>query len=183
MTLATKAGECNLSWPWASWGQITSGGGGYVVFKNLVTGQQEQLQEQPATIALDGASVAFDDLTSAYLIDNIAGGTQDVRSVDTEFTTASGDAQHLQFVTVNDRLVAWNLDTGPVAVWDRIQHRLVQLPPDNGTSAAWVAGPLLIWLVPEPAAQQKQDDKAQLIGVPTLDVLDTTTLPTAPPAP
>lgn len=177
-TLATKAGESNLAWPWACWGQITTGGGGYVVFKNLVTGLQEQMQSQPATIALSGNSVAYDDTSSAYLIDDLSKG---VNTVQTVATAAVGQGEHIEFVSLNNRLVGWSQQSTQPPVWDRVQKRLVILPVMNGESDSWVGGRLLMWLEPEPAAQAAQDEQKGLDPTPTINVVDTSTLPTTPP--
>jgi hypothetical protein len=176
-TLATKAGNPYLAWPWVAWAQITTGSNGYVALKNLATGQTQHLQEQPSSMEIAGASLAYDDTTSVYLISDIAQGTDNQQSL----ATAANQVDHLQFVSLNDRLVAWSQNT-VTQVWDRVQRRLVVLPVTNGESDSWVGGRTLVWLEPESKAQQDQDSRNNLIPTPTFNVIDTTTLPTAPGA-
>lgn len=91
-----------------------------------------------------------------------------------------GDAtDHIQFITMNARLIGWVQDT-TVQVWDRVEHHLVKLPISSGRSDSWVGGRTLVWPDPEPQAQQDQDTRNNLIPTPTFNVLDTTTLPQAP---
>jgi hypothetical protein len=176
-TLATKAGNPYLAWPWVAWGQITTGSNGYVTLKNLETGQSEQLPAQPASLEIVGMSVAYDDTTSVFLINDIAQGTDHQQIL----ATAANVTDHLQFVSLNDRLVAWSQST-VTQVWDRALRRLVVLPVINGESDSWVGGRTLVWLEPEPKAQQDQDTRNGLTPTPTFKVIDTTTLPAAPGA-
>jgi hypothetical protein len=173
-TLATKAGAPTFQWPWIIWGQVTTGSDGYENIKNLQTGQQMQLQAKAATLALDGTSLAYDDINSLYLIDDF---TQTPLKPN-QLMSASGSI-HFQWVTLSDRLVAWTEDAG-VEVWDRTQHVFVRLPISNGRSDSWMQGRVLVWFDPEPADQQQQDIRNNLLPTPTLDILDTTTLPTKP---
>jgi hypothetical protein len=176
-TLATKAGNPHLAWPWVSWNQITSGSNGLVVLKNLETGQSAQLLAQPSGFALVGTSLAYDDVTSVYLVDNFPQNANHGRTL----ATALNEADHLQFVTLNDRLVAWSQDS-VTQVYDRAEQRLVVLPVTDGQSDSWVGGRTLVWLQPESKTQQAKDVKSGLIPAPTFKVIDTTMLPilTAP---
>ena len=181
-TLATRAGQSTLAWPWAAWGQITTGGGGYMTLKNLVTGQERHLPRQPATLALSGTSVAYDDTTAVYLIDDVTAGTDPTTAgPGVEIARAANEAEHLEFVTLNDRLVAWRQQVPQPPVWDRAQHRIVRLPTTNGESESWVGGHTLIWFEPEPQAQTQQDERNGLNPLVTMNVIDTTSLPPAPP--
>lgn len=173
-TLATRAGNPFLVWPWIAWGQITTGSNGYVMLKNLETGRSMQLQAEPAGLWMSGTSLAYDNTTSVYLIQDITQGTDHSQ----QLATAANEADHLQFVTLNDRLVAWSQYT-VTQVWDRAQRRLVILPVTNGESDSWVDGRTLVWLQPESKAQQDQDSRNNLIPTPTYNVIDTTTLPAA----
>ena len=171
-TLATKAGNPYLAWPWIAWGQITTGSDGYVTLKNLENGQSRQLQAQPASLGMVGTSLAYDNTTSVYLITDITQGMESARML----ATATNEADHLQFVTLNDRLVAWSQDS-VTQVWDRAERRLVTLPVTNGQSDSWVGGRTLVWLEPESQAQQDQDSRNNLIPAPTFNVIDTASLP------
>lgn len=180
--LATKAGMSTLAWPWAAWGQMTVGTGGYIALKNLVTGQELRLQRQPATIALRGTSLAYDDLTAVYLNEDIT--VQNVGGIvdpGVRIAAAANEAEHLEWVTVSDRLVAWDQQIAQPPVWDRVLRREVLLPTTNGTSGAWVGGRVLLWFEPPPQDQAERDKRKGLNPLSTLNVIDTTTLPTSPP--
>lgn len=171
-TLATKAGTPYLAWPWIAWDQVVAGGGGHVAIKNLESGQTMELQKQPNGLGIVGTSLAYDDTTSVFLIDDFTHGVDDPKLL----ATAAGAGDHIQFVTLNQRLVAWTQNT-VTQVWDRAEGRLVTLPVRDGESDSWVGGRTLVWLQPEPKAQQEQDSRNQLIPAPTFNVIDTTTLP------
>lgn len=174
-TLAKRAGVPDLSWPWALWDQFTNDNntdGGVVTLKNLSTGQNETLPAQPGTIVLEGTSLARDDGVSVYLIDDFTKGT----STYTTLASASSLDDHLQYVTLNNRIVAWTSDA-ETQVYDRAMHRLVTLPVTRGVSTTWVGGQILLWGDPESQAQQDQDTKANLIPTSTLNIIDTSTLP------
>ncbi|MEO7000228.1 MAG: hypothetical protein ABI068_00325, partial [Ktedonobacterales bacterium] len=179
-TLATKAGQSNLSWPWACWGQITSGSGGYVEFKNLVTGQQEQLHSQPATIALNGSSVVYDDSVSVYFIDDITKGANNPATI---VQANPAQEEHYEFVSLSDRLISWRQDDQQGTVWDRAQQRIVILPMTNPVQQplSWSGQHILVWFDPETQAQQTYDAQHNFTPTPTIDVIDTTTLPTTAP--
>lgn len=176
-TLATAGGQATLAWPWAAWAHSTGGGDGYVALKNLITGQELHLQQQPATFVLAGTSLAYDDSESVTLVDDITKNLNDGTIV----ASAANPGDHLEFVSLGDRLVAWNEQSTQPPVWDRAQHRLVILPVQNGMSDSWVGRRVLLWFEPEPAAQQARDERNGLIPTPTLNVVDTTVLPITPP--
>lgn len=167
-TLATSAAESILSWPWAAWGQVTSTGSGYVQFKNLETGQEARLSQQPTTVALDGVSVAYDDNTNGFLVNDFT------KSASTQQQIAA--SQDVEWMTLNDRLAAWKQDVTQPIVWDRLFNRPVVLPEQNTAKSAeaWVAGNLLVWW-------QSQNVEQQI--PPVLQIVDTTTLPTTPVSP
>jgi hypothetical protein len=130
------------------------------------------LQEQPASLSIAGKSLAYDNTSSVSLIADI---TQDVEHAQL-LAKAANEADHLQFVTLNDRLVAWAQES-VTQVWDRALRRLVVLPVKNGQSDSWVGGRTLVWPEPEAKEQQEQDARNNLIPTPILNVVDTTTLP------
>lgn len=177
-TLAISAGDVNLSWPWASWAQSGPEGAGYIQFRNLLTGQTARLDDMANYLAIAGASIAYvDDPISLNLVDDFMRGTSDPESLPIP------NPQYLEFVTMNDRLVAWdnNGDPDPGAmVYDRQLERFVSLPVTyQRSSSSWVGGHLLVWADPESAAQQTQDGQAGLTPAVTFDVIDTSTLPTS----
>jgi hypothetical protein len=174
-TLATKAGVPTFQWPWVIWGQLTTGIYQYVNIKNLETGQQTQLQLKAAILALAGNSLAYDDINSVYLIDDITQTPLRPR----QLLSASGSG-HFQWVTLSDRLVGW-LEDGITEVWDRAQNLHVRLPVSGHASLAWVSGHLLVWSeAAESDAQQQQDFAKQLIPFSTFLVVDTSSLPSKP---
>jgi hypothetical protein len=122
-----------------------------------------------------GKSLAYDDTTAVSLIDDI---TQDGAHAQL-IAKAANEADHLQFVTLNDRLVAWAQES-VTPVWDRTLQRLVILPVHNGQSDSWVGGRILVWSEPEGKGLQEQDARNDLLPTPTLNVVDTTTLPSTP---
>ncbi len=174
-TLASSAGDPSLAWPWIAWAQSTTDSEGYTALKNLETGQRLQLHQQPLSLGIAGKSLAYDDTSAVYLIDDI---TQD--GVHAQLVAkAANEADHLQFVTLNDRLVAWAQES-MTQVWDRTLRRLVILPVHDGKSESWVGGRTLVWSEPEAKGQQEQDARNNLLPTSTLNVVDTLTLPSAP---
>lgn len=177
-TLATAAGSPAYQWPWVIWGQVTGGSGGFENLKNVQTGQETRLHVQAASLALSGKSLAYNDSgsLSGYLIDDF---TSDPTQTKLLLAFRADSGRHVEFLTMSDRLVAWREDGG-VEVWDRTQQAFVQLPISNGASDSWVQGHLLVWFDPEPADQQQQEMRNNLLPTPTLDIINTSTLPTAP---
>ncbi len=180
-TLATRAGQSTLAWPWAAWGQITSGTGRYITLKNMLTGQELRLQQQPVTVVLCGPSLAYDDTSGVYVNDDFSTNTgSGVVNPGVSIAAPRNVAEHLEFVTLNNRLVAWSQQIEQPPIWDRLLQRSVLLPTTNGRSDSWVGGRTLVWFEPEPQAQMTQDERNGLTPLETLNVIDTTTLPTAP---
>lgn len=177
-TLATRAGGTQLAWPWGAWAQLTSGGNGYTVVKNLVSGQETHLEQHFTDVSFSGTSAAFDDYKALWLAEDVPGHPDQLRKIT---SAAFAHSSFVEFVTLNDRLLAWQQGTEDVPVWDRAQGCLVLLPKPPGYSDAWVSGKLLVWSEAESAAQQQQDTVNHLDPTPTLDVVDTTTLPMNPP--
>jgi len=161
-TLATKAGSPAIGWPWVAWDQQTTGSQGYVDLSNLVTGQHMTWSKQPATVAIAGTSIAYDDEYSIHIIDDFTHAP-----INAQLITGATNGDYAEFTSLNDRLIAW-ISTSSSLVYDRVEHRLVELPPSSGVTPGvirWVMGRLLVWL-----------------DVSTLYVIDTRTLPTAPPS-
>lgn len=182
-TLATRAAMSTLAWPWAAWGQITSGTEGYITLKNMLTGQELRLQQQPATVVLCGPSLAYDDTSGVYVNDDVTTNAgSGVVNPGVSIAAPRNVAEHLEFVTLNNRLVAWSQQIEQPPVWDRLLQRPVLLPTTNGKSDSWVGGRTLVWFEPEPQSQVTQDERNGLTPLETLNVIDTTTLPTAPRA-
>jgi hypothetical protein len=76
---------------------------------------------------------------AVFLIDDIATQTPARR-----ITTGVDVADHLEWITLNARIVAWAQSTA-TRVYDRIERRLVDLPMTWGRSAVYVCGPLVVW--------------------------------------
>jgi hypothetical protein len=96
--------------------------------------------------------------------------------------TGGGLISGLGPVSTNGRLVAWGNSPG-AQVWDSVQRALVTLPTTTTQIyTAWTGANLLVWYDPVPPAQQQADQTAGLQSLATLCVVDTRTLPTAPPA-
>jgi hypothetical protein len=161
-TLATKAGSPNVNWPWASWDQQTTESDGNVVLHNLASGQQVTLAAKPATVAIAGTSIAYDDQYSIHLIDDFTHAP-----INPQLITGATTGDYAEFTSLNDRLIAW-ISTSSSLVYDRVEHRLVELPPSSGVTPGVirrVVGRLLVWI----------DENS-------LYVIDTRTLPTTPPS-
>src|SRR5262249_5204273 len=171
-TLATKAGQSLISWPWAAWGQITSGAGGYVTLKNLVTGQERNLQQQPRYLALSEANLAYTDEQAVYLLEDITQET--VAPV--RLATAANEADHLEFVSLSDRLVGWRHDFAQPVVWDRREQRVGGLPPPEpgGPAGEWGGGGGVPWVGPGPRGQPGQGEGHNLLTRPPPNRLATT---------
>lgn len=186
-TPATGAGNPDLAWPWALWDQFDLSSGhansttgqnpGYVVIKNLSSGQAERLADQPATIVIDGTSVAWNDISSTpqssssdvSLINDITQGTN-------AYTQLVFGSDTFQYVTLNERIVAWTAFS-ETEVYDRVERRLVTLPVTRGISAPWAGEHTLLWGDPESQSQQDYDTRHNLIPAGTLNIIDTSTLP------
>lgn len=161
-TLATRVGSPNLNWPWASWDQQTTESDGSVVLHNLANGQQVTLAAKPATVAIAGTSIAYDDQYSVHLIDDFTSST-----LNAQLITGATSGDYTEFTTINDRLIGW-ISTSNSLVYDRVEHRLVALPASTGVTPGvvrWVGRHLLIWF-----------------DASTIYVIDTRTLPSTPPS-
>ncbi len=172
-TLATRAGAPQLEWPWAAWGQFgATNDEGYEVIRNLETGEEHRLDAKPASLAMAGTSMVYDDEKTAYLVDDFTHDPVQALAV----ARAIGLADYIQYVSLNDRLIGW-IENEATRVYDRADRRLVDLPVTGHSSDSWVGGRLLIWTQPEPDDKQLYDSQHNLTPTPTLNVLDTTTLP------
>lgn len=190
-TLATNATGAALAWPWAGWGVPTDAsgnGGGYLQFKNLVTGQTTQsapvvgqtIQSLAGGLSLHGVTAVFTMYYGAE-VDEIP----DVSRDDTPQTIFDNTKPGLGPASINGRLVAWEASTGsPVPmVFDSAERALVTLPTTSGQIyIAWTGANVLVWWQPVSQAQQQADEAAGLQSLDTLCVVDTSALPTASPA-
>jgi hypothetical protein len=145
-TLATSAGEVAFSWPWVAWGQVVSATGGYVEIQNLVTKARQQLNAQPTSLALNGATLVYNTTFSdIVMIEDISKPL----TGQTVFETSSPTPTYIQFPSISTRLLAWNESSGsPVPlVWDRVQHKTITLPTTSASQIyeAWTGGSLLVW--------------------------------------
>lgn len=183
-TLATSAGGIAFSWPWVAWGQLTSATGGHVALDNLVTQQHQLVDEQPNAFALDGTAAVLERNDNEIAMIADASSALDPETV---FATNPARYTSMAYPSISDRLLAWGRASGdPIpTVWDRKQHVTVVLPTLNQPQAnfAWTGGSLLLWMDPEPAAQQKTDDAQGLSPIGTLCVVNTAQLPSIPPNP
>ncbi|MGH2511292.1 MAG: hypothetical protein ACRDGQ_01255 [Candidatus Limnocylindrales bacterium] len=164
-TLATSAGMPVIAWPWITWG-VWSGGTGYTRIEDLGTKQISRLDVMPPTIALNGRSAAYNDVEShsVFLIDDVA------QSAARLIAQGVDAADHLEWITLNSRLVAWAQST-TTQVYDRAEQRVVALPMTFGRSAVYMCGPLAVWEDFDPGASG-QDNPTHLV------ILDSTYLGT-----
>lgn len=188
-TVATNATGAALAWPWVGWGvQTDSSGGGYLQFKNLVTGQTTQstpvvgqsIQGLAYSLTLRGVT-AF-TISFGSEVDEIP----DVSRSATLQMIFDNHQPGIGPLSISGRLVAWGMSAGPPIplVFDSIQHALVTLPATTAsqTYAAWTGDGLLVWYDSVSPAQRQADQTAGLQSLDTLCVVDTSALPTAPPA-
>jgi len=161
--LATSAGMPVIAWPWITWG-VWSGATGYTHIEDLATKQISRLDVMPPTIALNGRSAAYNDADShsVFLVDDMA---QPAARLIAQGVDA---ADHLEWITLNSRLVAWAQST-TTQVYDRAEQRVVALPMTFGRSAVYVCGPLAVWEDFDPGASG-QDNPTHLV------ILDSTHL-------
>ena len=188
-TLATNAWGAALAWPWAGWGIVTdTSGDGYLLFKNLITGQTTQtaqtvgqtLASMSGTLTLSGTTAVF-TMYYGSEVDEIP----DVSRSGVARTLFDNVKPGLGNPATNGRLVAWSLSAGATIplVWDRQEHALVTLPTTSAQNyGAWTGGHLLVWLDPEPDVQQHADESANLQPLATICVVNTDALPSTPPA-
>jgi hypothetical protein len=188
-TLAQHATGAALAWPWAGWGVATdTSGGGYLQFKNLTTGQTSQtapvigqtIQALADSLTLHGVSAVF-TMYYGSEVDEIP----DVSRADIPQTIFDNVKPGLGGASTNGRLIAWGMSAGgPIPqVFDSAERALVTLPTTSAQSyVAWTGANLLVWDDPAPAAQQQADEAAGLAPLSTLCVVDTSALPTTPPA-
>ena len=165
LTRATSAGMPVISWPWLAW-DVSTDAGGYVELENSVSGQAAKLEMTPPTFALDGDSAAYNDPNSqhVYLVENLNNATRGKL-----IAQAGSDAEHLEWITLNDRIVAWS-HTTLTEVYDRKLSEIVELPMHSGRSAVYVCGPLVVWGDTDPGRPTN--------GLATrLVMLDSTNLP------
>ncbi len=183
-TLAQSAFVESFSWPWVAWGQINATGGGAVDLRNLVTQQRQQLNDEPSTLILDGATAALQDSTGVEveLIPNVA------QSITPQVVFAINPADNIQlgYMTLNDRFVAWRGDATVLTplVYDRAQHVTVTLPTTNAPQPleADAVGPLLIWSdLAETEAQKQIDDQNGLSSLVMMYIVNVSQLPTKAP--
>ncbi len=139
-TLATSAFGPAFSWPWVAWWKASSTAG-VIEVRNLTSGRRWQVDQRPAAIALAGPTLAFNDLDSLamYVVDDIV-ADQTPRLI----TRGEDIADHLEWPKASERLIAWNQWT-TTQVYDRLEHRLVELPVPTAHSGAGVYGRLLVW--------------------------------------
>jgi hypothetical protein len=140
-TLATSAGWPVISWPWTAWLVSTGNGTGYVQVSNRQTGESRRIAATPPMLALDDATLAYPDAQSlsVWLLDDLATGT-----APRMIARGTDVTDHLEWVTLNARIVAWS-QSSATQVYDRAEQHLVTLPVTRGRSAVYVCGPLVVW--------------------------------------
>ncbi|MGH2503427.1 MAG: hypothetical protein ACRDID_13055 [Ktedonobacterales bacterium] len=197
-TLAQHATSAALAWPWAGWGVMTdTSGDGYLQFKNLATGQaiqsapivgQTTIQSLASSLTLHGVTAVF-TMEFGGEVDEIPDVSRSAKPLAIYYNSATGMGGGLTPglgpVSTNGRLIAWSMSSGgPIPqVFDSAERALVTLPTTSAQSyVAWTGANLLVWDDPEPAAQQQADEAAGLAPLTTLCVVDTSALPTTPPA-
>jgi hypothetical protein len=169
-TMATSAGMPWLSWPWLAWA-VSENSSGYMHVVNLESGVTRRLDITPPQFVIHDASAVYNDPASLsmWLLDDI--GTLEPA---VEIARGTNAADHLEWPTLNGRIVAWTQSLSSV-VFDRAQERLVALPVPGGWSVLTVAGPLLVWREPESSGATSE------IGRPEwLVLVDTSDLPVVP---
>ena len=169
-TLAVSAGQPAFSWPWVSWGVVTSVGSGYTLLSNLETGDHVRLAVRPATFALDGTSAAYNDTDSLalFLIDDIRRRPPNAALL-LRIDPSSGI--HVEWPSLSARIVAWSQNQS-THVYDRAERRLVVLPVSHISVGSWVGGRVLLWY--DSIAPQQGSDR---LPTPFLHIIDTSTLP------
>jgi hypothetical protein len=141
-TLATAATAPVLSWPWAAW-QTGNRKDLWIEAVNLVGGRVVKIPGAFAELSMSGTSLVYNDARSLslFVVSDVATNPTPellLRSTD--------ETDHLEWPTVSSRLIAWGQGS-TTQVYDRVQQRFVTLPV-TGLSAAFVAGPLLVWSSP-----------------------------------
>lgn len=86
-----------------------------------------------------------------------------------EVAAGAGEADYLEWPTLNDRILAWAQNDTSI-VYDRVMKQLVLLPIETGWRSSTVAGPNLVWEEQDPARPEDGDYGSVV-------VLDITTLP------
>ena len=169
-TLAVSAGQPTFSWPWVSWGVATGTGSGHTLLTNLETGAHLRLDVRPATLALTGTSVAYNDADSQalFLIDDIRRKPPNALLV---LRAEPTSGIHFEWPTLSARILAW-AQVETTLVYDRAERRLVVLPVSHMAVSSWVGGRLLVWY--DSIAMQQGETR---LPAPIIHVIDTTTLP------
>ena len=166
-TLADHAGLPVISGPWMAWG-MQSGTDSYTLATNRETGQQERLELQFHTLALHGASAAYNtmDYHVVCMIDDLGTGATARPIVADPNTT-------YEWITINDRAVGFAQQSligepghEPTQVYDRRLDALVDLPMVVGFSQTFAVGPLVVWRTPT----ERWDDPPDFIRV--VDIRD-----------
>ncbi len=169
-TITTGATAPALAWPWATW-QTGNATQLWIESRNLVTGQDSKTPGAFAELSMAGRSIVYNDpdSLSLFLVSDVAADSKPV-----VLLTSTDVTDHLQWPTLNDRLVAWAQDS-TTQVFDRAQRRFVTLPV-TGLSAAFVAGPLLVWS----SAIAGQSPAPATEAIEQLNFIDVRSLPTGP---
>jgi hypothetical protein len=143
-TLATAATAPTLSWPWAAW-QTGDTAHLWIQATNLSSGQTRRFAGAFAELAISGRTLVYNDpdALTLFIVDDV------VSSDPPRILLHSSDiADHLQWPSVTERLIAWSQDTS-TRVFDRARDGFVTLPV-TGLSASFVSGGLLVWAEPIP---------------------------------
>lgn len=122
-TIATSALGPAFSWPWVAWQRGGTTALGPIEAKNLRSGATVTVDATYFSLSMDGTTLAFNDPASKSIsiVTDLSAHAQPQL-----LASAADIADHLEWPSVNDRLVAW-VQTSTTQVYDRAERRLVAL--------------------------------------------------------
>ncbi len=165
-----------ISWPYVAWvetqkepsKQVKGVNKGVITILNLQTGAKKTLNgpDTPKYFAFYNGSLAWITARGKEVI------LTDVNETYQQTVARAEGDDSFEFPSMNDRLITWGSQSR-TAVYDRLQHRLVTLK-EGHTGNHFVAARAVVWQEPAPKSTLSQPI------FPTINVLDTSQLPTTP---
>lgn len=149
-TIATKAGNPVISWPWVGWGQVTTADGkGVEDFHNLQTGEQATIPVMADAVILVGTSLVYQLSGTAYDSTNFI-YVPDIRNPQDQTQQYAPSNFTSNSFTFNGRYVGWHSggSRAQPMVYDVQRQQAITLPVQyrpNGSEYTFVAGPYIVW--------------------------------------
>lgn len=169
-TVATAADFPTVSWPWAIYQRMSDA---VLEAKNLETGQVVDIHAATLEYGVSGMSIAYNDpgSSSLSLRDDVASASSSVIPL---VSTDAANGDHVEWPSLNARIVGWVRQNAPAEAFDRKQGRFVLVPAGNQWAGTTVVGPYLVWQDPDPMTASASPPTFQ---TQTLRMIDARELP------